>query len=326
MKATSLIIAIVALMVAACSSLRTDHPIAPVADYERLLVGNLEAGYIGNDNCMAKCHSHDRIRRDFSLSVHGEQLSTETGLPLVNCESCHGAGSLAVEHAAEQKSCDESTFLQLKEFPAQAQSLICLKCHSVASTPNLQFWNASTHAGSDVSCFDCHKLHEGPQQKVDRKDMDELCYACHQDIRSEFAQFSHHPVPEGKMVCTDCHNPHGSANDHLLKGTTIKETCTRCHMEYQGPYVYEHADVTEDCSNCHRPHGSPNDPLLNTAQPFLCLQCHAGHQSNVVPATTDPQGNGSFKGAFYTRCTDCHSQIHGTDVPSSKGRGTFLAR
>jgi predicted CXXCH cytochrome family protein len=97
-------------------------------------------------------------------------------------------------------------------------------------------------------------------------------------------------------------------------------------MEYQGPYVYEHADVTEDCTNCHGPHGSPNDPLLNTAQPFLCLQCHAGHQSNNVPATTDPQGNGSFKGAFYTRCTDCHSQIHGTDVPSSKGRGTFLAR
>jgi len=152
--------------------------------------------------------------------------------------------------------------------------------------------------------------------------MAELCYGCHQDIRSEFAQFSHHPVTEGKIVCTDCHNPHGSATDHLLKGTTVKETCSRCHMDKQGPFVYEHADVTEDCTNCHRPHGSPNNPLLATAQPFLCMQCHAGHQDKNHQALATSE----LKGTFYTRCTDCHSAIHGTDIPSAKGRGTFIPR
>jgi DmsE family decaheme c-type cytochrome len=291
-------------------------------EYERLLVGNLMANYVGDDNCLAKCHSHDQIRKDFQHSVHGEQIASETGLPLVNCESCHGAGSLAVEHAEQDLKCNTSELLPISQFPAQAQSLICLKCHSAASTPNLIYWNASTHANSDVSCFDCHKLHQGPNQKVRREDMAELCYGCHQEIRAEYAQFSHHPVPELKMACTDCHNPHGSAADFDLQGITVKETCTRCHMEMQGPFIYEHADLNNECSNCHSPHGSPNNPLLNVSQPFLCLQCHTGHLDSHRPTL----GSSAFKGGFYNRCTDCHSAIHGSNVPSAKGRGTLLAR
>ncbi len=309
----------------ACSdiaALRRDHPILPVRAYEGMIVGRLDANYIGNKNCLGQCHKHDRIYNDFQQSVHGEQVAVDTGLPLVNCESCHGPGSLAVENLTEEQKCHFETLLQLNQLPSQAQSLICLKCHSADSTPNLQFWNVSAHANADVSCYDCHQLHQGPQQKVGRREMADLCFGCHQDVRMAFNQFSHHPVPELKMVCSDCHDPHGSANDHTLKGTTVKETCSRCHMEKQGPFVYEHADVTEDCSNCHRAHGSPNDNLLAAIEPFLCLQCHSGHLDAVHPALATDQ----LKQAFYSRCTDCHSAIHGTDIPSAKGRGTFIAR
>lgn len=313
------------LFVSGCQDLnrlRSDHPILPVKEYERLIVGRLDADYVGDDQCLARCHKHDKILRDFKQSVHAEQIQAETGLPLVNCESCHGPGSLAVANIKADGSCDFETLLPIDKIPAQAQSLICLKCHSIASTANLSFWNASSHATADVSCFDCHKLHQGPQQKVDRHEMDDLCFGCHEEIRGEFSLFSHHPVREQKMACVDCHDPHGSGQDPLLKGETVKETCTRCHMENQGPFIYEHADLTEDCSNCHVPHGSPNNPLLQVSQPFLCLQCHPGHQDPIHPALI----NGEYKGAFYQRCTDCHSAIHGTDIPSSKGRGTFIAR
>jgi hypothetical protein len=59
------------------------------------------------------------------------------------------------------------------------------------------------------------------------------------------------------------------------------------------------------------------------SQPFLCLQCHLGHRAST--ATTGPAGDTARdnKGAFYTRCTDCHSQIHGTDLPSASGGGRF---
>ena len=111
--------------------------------------------------------------------------------------------------------------------------MICLKCHSAASTPNLSSWNASVHALNDVSCFDCHKLHKGAEQKVSRHDQEELCTGCHLQVKMEFSQFSHHPVPEHKMACTDCHDPHLSANDKNLKSITTKALCmvlptTRC--------------------------------------------------------------------------------------------------
>jgi DmsE family decaheme c-type cytochrome len=318
-------------LLAACtdlSHLRSDQSIKPVKEYERMLVGRLDSDYIGTEQCLAKCHKHDKIFKDYKQSVHGLQIESQSGLPLVNCETCHGPGSLAVDHI-ENETCDFKTFIQIEQLPAQAQSLLCLKCHSAASTPILQFWSAGAHASSDVSCSDCHELHQGPQQKVTHEGMNELCFNCHQNIQMEFAQFSHHPVPEGKIACTDCHNPHGTAQDKMLTGLTEKETCSRCHMDKQGPFVFEHADVMEDCTNCHRAHGAANNSLLTAAQPFLCMQCHTGHYSGFMAPSLQHSGGGdpaAFKKAFYNRCTDCHSAIHGTDVPDFEGRGTFIAR
>ncbi|MBS1192107.1 MAG: cytochrome [Nitrospirae bacterium] len=313
---------------AGCATLKETKPIYLNKEYEKMIAGRLDADYVGTDNCLKACHFHDTRRRDFDLSTMGAQLSRESGMPIVNCESCHGPGSLAIEgltpekvakdaKAGKQTACDYRTLVDMKKIPAQAKSLICLKCHTANATFNLHNWNASTHNMSDVSCSDCHNIHMGHNLKVKPREMTDLCYKCHPDVQANFRLPNHHPVPEKKIFCTDCHDAHGGMSGRNLRKDTVKETCTQCHSEKQGPFLYEHADLTEDCRACHTPHGSVNNNLLSLREPYLCLQCHPTHP---LSGSTTAQS----KKNVYTRCTDCHSQIHGTDLPSPSGKGTFV--
>lgn len=314
-----------------CNNLKESSPILPIREYERMIVGDLYADYVGTDNCLASCHEHDRLRHFFDNSTMGAQLKKDSGMPLVDCESCHGPGSLAIkgltpelikENAAKgmKTACDFNTLIDLKNLPATAQSLICLKCHTANATFNLHNWNAGPHALNEVSCFPCHNVHAGPDLKVTPRESGKLCFSCHQAAQAEFSLPQHHPVKEGRVFCVDCHDPHsGFSQKHILQDS-VKETCIQCHADKRGPFLYEHADVMEDCLNCHLPHGSVNRNLLNACEPFLCLQCHEGHQittrdgSRISPERIQ---------VLYSRCTDCHSRIHGSDTPSNSGEGRF---
>lgn len=314
------------LTLSGCETLNASKPIVPMAEFERMLVGRLDANYVGTDTCLSACHFHDKVRRDFEASTMGAQLSPKSGMPLVDCESCHGPGSLAIEgltpekveadaREGKQTACDYETLIDLGNLPSAAQSLLCNNCHTANATFNLHDWNAGVHAISEVSCFDCHDIHEGPDLIVSPRSTADMCLKCHQKKRMEFSLPSHHPILERKVFCNDCHDPHGTVSDRLLREDTVRETCTRCHAGLEGPYAFEHADLTGDCTVCHTPHGSVSNNLLKVQEPFLCLQCHSAiHTTDTVGAT----------GRFYTRCTDCHSQIHGTDLPSSVGNGMFI--
>ncbi|MBI5056560.1 MAG: DmsE family decaheme c-type cytochrome [Nitrospirae bacterium] len=312
-----------------CEAIRSAKPVMPIQEYQKMLMGRLDADYVGTNTCLSACHYHDNVRRYFEASTMGAQMSATSHMPLVNCESCHGPGSLAVEgitpesvaaDAAEgkQAACKYETLINLKALPAQAQSLMCLNCHSENSSFNLHNWNAGAHTINEVSCFDCHNIHAGPSLITKPQDTRDMCLKCHQAQAAEFSLPSRHPVMEKKLFCTDCHDPHGAVNEGLLIEDTAKETCTRCHGEMEGPNTFEHADLNDDCMTCHSPHGSVNNNLLKVSEPFLCLQCHGGHRTSSASTTKDS------KGAFYSRCTDCHSQIHGTDLPSTSGKGMFI--
>jgi DmsE family decaheme c-type cytochrome len=97
--------------------------------------------------------------------------------------------------------------------------------------------------------------------------------------------------------------------------------CYKCHAEKQGPFAYEHPPVTENCAICHDPHGTVANNLLRQPTTFLCLRCHTGHRKgptgpNHIPLMGDVGTSPASQAAFYTDCTQCHSQIHGSDVPS----------
>jgi predicted CXXCH cytochrome family protein len=132
-----------------------------------------------------------------------------------------------------------------------------------------------------------------------------VCYNCHKAQQVQSRMPSHHPIVEGKMKCSSCHNPHGGPKNMLRKETT-NETCRTCHAEKAGPFVFEHPAVTEDCMNCHSPHGSIQNKMLSQSQPFLCLKCHTD--------THAAQGDKLRFAQRYTTCTNCHTDTHGSDT------------
>lgn len=125
------------------------------------------------------------------------------------------------------------------------------------------------------------------------------------------------------MACTSCHSPHGSSATASLVHETVNETCTSCHAQYRGPFLWEHQPVNEDCSNCHEPHGSVQPALLKARPPFLCQQCHeaAGHPSAPNTPAGLPSGMPS-PFLLAGGCVNCHSQVHGSNHPS----GSLLMR
>jgi predicted CXXCH cytochrome family protein len=134
-----------------------------------------------------------------------------------------------------------------------------------------------------------------------------VCYNCHKTQQVQTKMPSHHPIPENKMKCSDCHNPHGGPSG-MLKAESVNETCFRCHAEKLGPFTFDHPPVSENCTICHNPHGSVQNNLLTQSEPFLCLKCHAGPHSR-----SGTLGNPAVVPEYYTECTDCHNQIHGSD-------------
>jgi len=244
------------------------------------------------------------------------------------CEACHGNGSL---HVADTK--DKTRIIGYSKdwnTPIEKQTGQCLNCHSGGQRIN---WPGSAHATNKLSCSDCHNpmARFSDAGLLKKAGITETCQSCHQQQRAEFRKKSHMPVPEGKMTCVDCHNPHGSTAKKLLKADTVNELCYTCHTEKRGPFLWEHAPVRENCMNCHAAHGSNAEKLLVQTRPFLCSGCHSttgtmGHAvwgNNTLGNTATAIANTNVQGGVTPTkrmtgrsCQNCHSTIHGSNSPS----------
>jgi DmsE family decaheme c-type cytochrome len=205
----------------------------------------------------------------------------------------------------------------------EQNNAICLNCHERGDRA---YWKGSTHEARNVACTNCHTIMKAVSAKFQLKTAAQVdtCFQCHKDRRAQMYRSAHMPIREGKVVCTDCHNPHGSSGPSLLKTDTVNDTCYKCHAEKRGPFLFEHLPVRENCMNCHDPHGSVNEASLKMSRPRLCLECHGGgHGQYSRPGGQPPAGGGNtMVYAVGRACNNCHQQIHGSNSPA----GAFLHR
>ncbi len=275
-----------------------------------------DADYVGEEACLM---CHDAYGESFSKTVHG-RANIAGEAPVVSCESCHGPGSKHTE------SGEPADIFNPGKANSYEQTETCNTCHEKLKG-NFGF----SHLDIAGGCSDCHIVHSENEQLLVKQGSD-LCFGCHVEVRGVFSMPSHHPVLEDRLQCYDCHQVHGGGAKFTSMDTE-RELCLSCHVDKQGPFVFEHDPVNEDCSICHNPHGSVADNLLIQADPFICMSCHPLHFHTSLDGVEEessirlhPDRGGlftkdGFKRSMLTKCTQCHTQIHGSDLPAQSISG-----
>ena len=243
------------------------------------------------------CHDPHMGTRDKFVRADGTAL----------CTSCHAAIKAKIElPGAHPPAKDGCTTCHDPHKSANARQLIdavpalCVTCHD-ATDKDL----AKKHLGADLTkagCLGCHDPHGAAgkslllagslhppfaehacnschqQQSAEKfvaSTKTQVCVACHSDIEQLAAKAKvHHPALDA-AECTDCHSPHASREDHLVKLPAGGE-CTACHADKapdSGEFAHG-AIAFLGCRSCHEPHGSEQPKLLRVEGNKLCLGCH----------------------------------------------------
>lgn len=227
----------------------------------------------------ASCRDTEVLRK--ALQVHHIQGATYVGSE--TCATCHEKEAKEFKLASHQK-----ISIPLEGVKVEG----CEMCHG----PGSLHVDAGGGKGVEIS---------NPKKNP------EVCFACHMEKKHEFRMPHHHPVLEGNISCSDCHDLHGpesrSWNSTSVEG--INQVCFKCHQEQSGPFLFEHEAMREGCTSCHKVHGSVNDKMLINRGNRLCLRCHT--QTNFPDVGRVAHNGFSADVILAGPCSRCHTNSNG---------------
>lgn len=206
----------------------------------------------------------------------------------------------------------------------------CAECHANVT----KHFHTADHArlkadgpnALEIGCESCHGAGSVHAQSggarntiINPKRNSEACFTCHMDMKARFSTSHHHPLENGKVSCSDCHNPH---KGQAIKGGGValasqSDTCMQCHQAQRGPFVFEHEAIREGCTTCHNPHGSVNDKMLVQRNQNLCLKCHFQAQTTPGTLMIGNRNHATFVNQGTCWSAGCHEAVHGSHASSS---------
>lgn len=192
---------------------------------------------------------------------------------------------------------------------------LCMKCHDKKSKFEYRAQKHFIDMGLAVkhepivkkSCLECHDAHTADHKSLLNFDAKmDLCLDCHDDEKEkvQHSKFKHGGV-NTKKRCLECHDPHATKHEKLLKKDPIA-TCLSCHdkevksdedggmlmnmKKHLGENKNWHMPIKDPkkeggCAACHDPHGSNNFSILRKSftknfyadlanKEYFCFECH----------------------------------------------------
>ncbi len=212
--------------------------------------------------------------------VAGARAETGHAAAAEDCTSCHRPHDADQPHLLTEGTpalcleCHDAGdgTLRAAHLGAPLEGLNCVGCHTPHGDGNPHLLARTVHPPVLEGCDTCH---EGAFDQVAEDGASSLCLSCHDDIgeTAEGAAFAHAALQ--MAPCTQCHNPHASAQDHLVIAPDGRE-CLDCHDDMgPGPDEVAHGVIgLLGCRACHEPHGGSRKHLLRAEANTLCLACH----------------------------------------------------
>ncbi len=202
------------------------------------------------------CHIAHQDLDNYGFDAHTEQE--------LNCSSCHrvhgGKKSLLVDDRAQ----------------------FCTPCHSSVMTDFAKRSNHPIKQGN-MTCLSCHQFTKRNHDNL-AYDLNRVCQDCHPQHGGPYL-YEHEAVDAYAVDgsgCVECHNPHGSENDRLLRQPD-RQLCLQCHTVPPKHLLnLRHGERWKnyDCLTCHTDiHGSFTsdrflDPDLPAKFGMNCFGCH----------------------------------------------------
>ncbi|MCK4739791.1 MAG: hypothetical protein KAT46_07560, partial [Deltaproteobacteria bacterium] len=165
---------------------------------------------------------------------------------------------------------------------------------------------------------DCSACHEKGTKKI-KSTKSDLCLKCHESTMESFnKRFSHLLPGSDSNFCLNCHSPHASASEALLKDRP-DVVCYKCHeasKTFSEASRFRHPKVL-DCTICHSAHGSNSRDFMKKGDGTCAVaECH---ESQV--AFSHPVGDDVIDKRLNepVNCVTCHNPMGAPFEKNLKG-------